>query len=227
MGQQYFHVKITKTFKAALLSECTSEVESSSEKICALELGISLENAKHIQRKLALLLKLKISSLYLDSVSAGSTILTFLIPAHIPLTGLDSDPEVIALSSNGIHILCGPPGKPEPKELTSNGLIVQWSQPEYGHPSLAKYILYYQKKYSEAGGWQKLKLKSLETCTCVPDLINGDTYVFKICTVSDVETRQYSDESDPIVISADGILTNNVHNIIVANKNISIRFFTG
>ena len=48
---------------------------------------------------------------------------------------------------------------------------------------------------------------------------DGDTYVFKICTVSDVGTLQYSDESDPIVISADGILTNNIHKVIVANKD--------
>ena len=124
IGQQYFHVKITKAFKSALLSDHTAESEPSSEKICAPELGISLENAKHIQRKLALLLKLKTSSLYLDSVSTGSTILTFFIPTHISLAGLDSNPMVIALSSNSIHILCGPPGKLEPKELTSNGLMV-------------------------------------------------------------------------------------------------------
>ena len=73
MGQQHFHVKITKAFKSALLSECMSESQSSSEKICVPDLCISPENAKHIQRKLALVLKLKISSLYLDSVSAGST----------------------------------------------------------------------------------------------------------------------------------------------------------
>ena len=73
MGQQHFHVKITKAFKSALLSECMSESQSSSEKICVPDLCISLENAKHIQRKLALVLKLKISSLYLDSVSARST----------------------------------------------------------------------------------------------------------------------------------------------------------
>ena len=219
VGQQYFHVKITKTFKAAFLSECTSVEGSSSEIICSPKLGISLENAKHIQRKLAVLLKLKFSSLYLDSVSAGSTILTFLIPAHISLAGLDSDPDIIALSSNGIHILCGPPGKPQPKELTSNGLVVQWTQPEYGLPSLAKYILYYQKKCNETNEWQKFQLSSLETLTCVPDLSDGDTYVFKICTVSDVGTLQYSDESDPIVISADRILTNNIHKVIVANKD--------
>ena len=219
VGQQYFHVEITKTFKAAFLSECTSEEGSSSETICSRKLGISLENAKHIQRKLAVLLKLKISSLYLDSVSAGSTILTFLIPAHISLAGLDSDPDIIALSSNGIHILCGPPGKPELKELASNSLVVQWSQPEYGLPSLAKYILYYQKKCNETSEWQKLEICSLETHTCVPDLSDGDTYVFKICIVSDVGTLQYSNESDPIVISADGILTNNIHKVIVANKD--------
>ena len=231
--QQYFHVKITKTFKAAFLSECTSESESSLKKICAPDLGISLENAKHIQRKIALLLKLKISSLYLDSVSAGSTILTFLIPSHISLAGLDSDPDIIALASNGIHILCGPPGKPEPKQLTSKGLVVQWSQPEYGNFSLAKYILYYQKKCSETkplNEWQKLELSSLETQTCVPDL-SGDMYVFKMCTVSDVGTLQCSDESDPIVVSADGMLRKkvvsadgtlrkNVHKVIVANKDV-------
>ena len=234
IDQQKFCVKITKQFKAALLvqrtkqsepdSQTTSSTQLSSstedrEGICAPELGISLEDAKYIQRKLASVLKLKVSSIYLDTATSGSTILTFLLPSHISLAGLDSDPDMIALSSNGIHILCGPPGKPQPKELTSNGLVVQWSQPEYGLPSLAKYILYYQKKCNEMCKWQKFQLSSLETHTCVPDLSDGDTYVFKICTVSDVGTLQYSDESDSIVISADGILTNNIHKVIVANKD--------
>ena len=232
--QQKFCVKITKQFKAALLVQCTKQSEPDSqtasstqlsscaedrEGICAPELGISLEDAKHIQRKLTSLLRLKVSSIYLDSVSSGSTILTFLLPSYISLAGLDSDPDIIALSSNSIHILCGPPGKPEPKELNSNGLVVQWTQPEYGLPSLAKYILYYQKKCNETNEWQKFQLSSLQTHTCVPDMRDGDTYVFKICTVSDVGTLQYSDESDPIVISADGILTNNIHKVIVANKD--------
>ena len=237
VDQQIFCVKITKQFKAAFLVQCqvksefdlqaTSSTQLSSSQedrplskgICAPELGISLEDAKHIQRKLASVLKLKVSSIYLDSVSSGSTILTFLLPSHISLAGLNSDPDIIALSSNGIHILCGPPGKPQPKELTSNGLVVQWSQPEYGLPSLAKYILYYQKKCNPPSEWQKLEISSLETHTCVPIMRDGDTYVFKICTVSDVGTLQHSNESDPIVISADGILTNNIHKVIVVNKD--------
>ena len=213
VGQKCFCVKITKAFKSSLLAKSKSlrVSESSTEKICAPGLGISLNDAKHVQRKLAPVLKVKATSLYLDFVSPGSTILTFLIPEHISLVDLDSNPEIIVLSTNGIHILCGPSGKPEAKELTSNGLIVQWSQPEYGYPSLAKYILYYQKKYTETeqlNEWQRVELNSLETHTCVPNLSDGDTYVFKICTVSDVETLQYSNESDPITISADGILIN-------------------
>ena len=234
VDQQKFCVKVTKPFKAALLvqrmkqSEPDSQTASSTqisanaedrEGVCVPELGISLEDAKHIQRKLASVLKLKVSSIYLDTATSGSTILTFLPPSHISLAGLNSDPGIIALLSNGIHILCGPPGKPEPKELTSNGLVVQWSKPEYGLASLAKFILYYQKKCNETSEWQKSQLSSLETHTCVPDLSDGDTYVFKICTVSDVGTLQYSDESDPIVISADRILTNNIHKVIVANKD--------
>ena len=167
------------------------------------------------------MLKVTVSSLYLESVSPGSTILTFLLPSHISLAGVDSDPEVFTLSLNGIHFLCGPPGKPERLELTPNGIVVRWSPPEYGCGSLAQYILYYQKqcKHDERSEWQMIKLDSLETHTCVPDLNDGDTYVFKICTVSDVGTLQYSSESSPIVLSADQILTNNIHKVIVANKD--------
>ena len=219
---QSLHVKITKQFKAALLingKETSTSI--SCEKISAPELGISLECAKHIQRKIASVLKVTVSSLYLESVSPGSTILTFLLPSHISLAGVDSDPEAITLSLNGIHFLCGPPGKPERLELTPNGIVVRWSPPEYGCDSLAQYILYYQKqcKHDERSEWQMIKLDSLETHTCVPDLNDGDTYVFKICTVSDVETLQYSSESSPIVLSADQILTNNIHKVIVVNKD--------
>ena len=243
IDQQRFCVKITKQFKAALLVQCAKQREHDSqstsssqlspgqedrEGICAPELGISLEDAKEIQRKLASVLKLKVSSIYLDSASSGSIILTFLLPSHISLAGLDSDPDIIALSSNGIHILCGPPGKPKQKELTSDGLILQWSQPEYGCPSLAKYILH-QKKCGEnqsPSEWQKLELSSLETHTCVPDVSDGDMYIFKICTVSDAGTLQFGDGSDPIVISADGILTNNIHKVIAAHKDGLISAFS-
>ena len=221
LKQQILHVKITKQFKAALLIDSKEQSESlSCEKVSAPELGISLECAKHIQRKIASVLKLTVSSLYLDSVKTGSTILTFLLPSHISLAGLDSDPDIIALSSNGIHILCGPPGKPMVKELTPNGLIMRWSSPEYGCNNLAKYTLCYQKKNElETSEWQKNELTSLETHTCISDLSDGCIYVFKICTVSDVGTLQYSDESDPSVISANRILTNNIHKVIVANKD--------
>ena len=119
----------------------------------------------------------------------------------VSLAGLDHNPEIALLSSNGVIILCGPPGKPELKELTPNGIVLRWSPPEYGCDSLAQYILYYQKqcKHDETSEWQLIELNSLETHTCVPDLSDGDTYVFKICTVSDIGTLQYSNESDPIV----------------------------
>ena len=234
--KQKFCVKITKQFKAALLVQSKEQSEydlqttpstqllSSHEDregiICTPELGISLEDAKHIQRKLASVLKLKVSSIYLDSALPGSTILTFLLPSLVSLAGLDSDPDIIALASNGIHILCGPPSKPERNKLTSSGLVVQWSLPEYGCGSLARYMLYYQNKSKSLNEWQELELSSLETHTSVSNLNDGDAYVFKICTVSDVGTLQYSDESDPIVFSANGILTNNMHQVIIDNQKL-------
>ena len=60
VGQQCFHVKITEVFKSALfLTESTPKSKTSSETFYAPELGISLNNAKYIQRKLATVLKLK------------------------------------------------------------------------------------------------------------------------------------------------------------------------
>ena len=226
-AKQRLHVKVTKHFKAALLIKSTFEAvpstsdNSQAKNVCSHKLGINLEDAKNIQRKLASILDLNPSSLFLDSISEGSVILTFLHPICVSLANLDHIPEIAFLSSNGVIILCGPSGKPELKELTSSGLVVQWSPPEYGCGSLAQYILYYQKqcKHDERTEWQMIKLNSLETHTCVPDLNDGDTYVFKICTESDVGTLQYSNESSPIVLSADQILTNNIHKVIVANKD--------
>ena len=225
--QQRLHVKLTRHFKAALLTWGASESvptpsdSTQIEKICSNKLGINLEDAKKIQRKFAKVLNLKPSSLFLDSISEGSVILTFLLPGSVSLVDLDNNPEIVLLLSNGVIILCGPPGKPELKELTPNGIVVRWSPPEYGCDSLAQYILYYQKqcKHDETSEWQMIKLNSFQTHTCVPDLNDGDTYVFKICTVSDVGTLQYSNESSPIVLSADQILTNNIHKVIVANKD--------
>ena len=226
-AKQRLHVKVTKHFKAALLIKSTFEAvpstsdNSQAKNVCSHKLGINLEDAKNIQRKLASILDLNPSSLFLDSISEGSVILTFLHPICVSLANLDHNPEIAFLSSNGVIILCGPPGKPELKELTPNGIVVRWSPPEYGCDSLAQYILYYQKqcKHDETSEWQMIKLNSIETHTCVPDLNDGDMYVFKICTVSDVGTLQYSSESSPIVLSADQILTNNIHKVIVANKD--------
>ena len=223
--KQKFHVKITNEFKAALLvqsqeydKQATSSNPTSSDReerkrICTPELGISLEDAKHIQRKLALVLNLKASSIYLDSAIPGCVILTFLLSSHISLAGLDSNPDAIALSDIGIRILCGPPGKPECKELTSKGLIVQWSQPEYGCSTLTQYVLYYQSKDSQStplNDWQKLELSSQQTHTCVPDLRDGDTYIFQVSSVSDAGTLQYSNESDPVSIHVEKNLSSSI-----------------
>ena len=87
--------------------------------------------------------------------------------------------------------------------------------------------MYYKKKEeSETSEWQTFELDSLNTHTCVPNLSDGNTYVFKICTESDSGTVQYSDESDPTVVSAYGILTNNIHKVIIANKDILTSAFS-
>ena len=219
--KQKLHIKITKHFKAAFLIKSTTDDlpstidESQAKNICSSKLKISLEDAKNIQRKFASILDLNPSSLFLDTISEGSIILTFLLPVCVSLAGLDHNPEIALLSSNGILILCGPPGTPELQELTPNGIIVRWSPPEYGCNSLAQYILYCQKKCGhETSEWQKVELSSLETHASVHNLDDGDAYVVKICTVSDVGSLQYSNESDPIVWSDMRFFTQNAHKVI-------------
>ena len=202
--KQKLHIKITEHFKAAFLIKSTTEDlpstsdESQAKNICSSKLEINLEDAKSIQRKFASILDLNPSSLFLDTISEGSIIVTFLLPTCVSLGGLDHNPEIALLCTNGILILCGPPGVPELQELTPNGIIVRWSPPEYGCDSLARYILYYQKKCEhEKSEWQKVELSSQETHASVHNLDDGDSYIVKICTVSDVGTLQYSNESGP------------------------------
>ena len=219
--KQKLCIKVTEHFKAAFLIKNTAEAlssisdESQAKNTCSSKLGINLEDAKNIQRKLAKILNLNPSSLFLDTISEGSIILTFLLPVCVSPAGLDHNPEIALLSSNGILILCGPPGVPELQELTPNGIIVRWSPPEYGCDSLAQYILYYQKKCEhETSEWQKVELSSQESHASVYNLDDGDAYIVKICTVSDVGTLQYSNESDPLVWSDMGFLTQNAHKVI-------------
>ena len=150
--KQRLHIKITEHFKAAILMKSAAEAlpsiddEVQANNVCSSKLGINLEDARNIQRKLANILDLNPSSLFLDTISEGSIILIFMLPVCVSLAGLDHNPEIALLSTNGIHILCGPPGKPELKELTQSSMILGWSPPECGYNSLAKYQLCYQKK---------------------------------------------------------------------------------
>ena len=231
--KQRLHIKVTEHFKAAFLIQSRSEAlppsnnKSRAKSVCSSKLGIKLNDAKGIQRKLAKILGLNPSALFLDTISEGSVILTFLLPEFVSLAGLDDNPEIVQLSSNGITILCGPPGELKLIDLTQNGMIIRWSQPEYGSKSLTQYTVYYRKKEeSEASEWKKLELSRLETRTCIPDLGHGDTYVFKISTVSESGTLQYNDESGPIIVSSDRILTDNVHKVIVANKDMLTSAFS-
>ena len=215
--QQKLHVRVSKPLPSTTMTECipfTSDGGNVSPKF----LRFSLEDAKKIIRKVAKILNLKAPSLLLDSISEGSIVLTILLPRGVSLTGLDHNAEIV---SSGIHVLCGPPGKPELIELTSEGVGLQWSKPEYGCSSLKQYILYYQVKYKhETSTWQKLELSSLETYTFMSAVKNGGTYIFEIHTLSDAGTIQVSDKSDLIVFSADRILTKDIHKLIVANQEM-------
>ena len=78
--KQRLHVKVTEHFKAAFLMKSTAEPlpvtgdELQAENVCSSKLGIKLEDAKNIQRKLANILGLNPSSLFLDVISEGSVI---------------------------------------------------------------------------------------------------------------------------------------------------------
>ena len=107
-------------------------------------------------------------------------------------------PGFAALESDGIHILCGSPGKPYATDTTNHSIHLQWKQPEY-LGQIEYYRVHYISLNDPSAGW-----KSIQSNGCVESLEigglsqNQSPFIFKVQAVNAIGAGIQSEKSDPI-----------------------------
>ena len=129
-------------------------------------LNLTLEDSITIQGRIATSLNLKNKwSLIFLRASKGCIELTFSISMSLfqelkpqlnitEATELNQTTGIASLEASGIHLLCGPPGKPYASEVTSDSITLEWSKPEYTglHPPTS-YRIYCQSTTNQLYKW--------------------------------------------------------------------------
>ena len=140
--------KVTKETVASLSPSCTLgddniSPSSPTTEISSKTLNLSLEDTLTVQGKVAEALGLKnVWSLVFLSAAKGCIKLTFAAPRVVmetvkPQLDINTPTEFTMcsrfanLEASGIHIMCGPPGKPYVTKVTKDSIGLQWTKPEY------------------------------------------------------------------------------------------------
>ena len=172
---------------------------SSTLKTSASTLNLSLEETLVIQGKIADCLGLKsLWSLVFLGAAKGCVELNFSVP-KIVMNKIKSHHNIFTnLESSGVHVLCGPPGKPKVTQMTEDVLTLQWTKPEYtGSQPLTHYYVYYRFDHRETWATEttegavesiKMQVKKLSQ--------KGSLIIFKVKAVNIVESGIESEESD-------------------------------
>ena len=108
--------------------------------------------------------------------------------------------KISNLALVGVHIKCGPPGKPFSTRVTSDSICLQWTKPEYqGTYQVQYYCVHYKSDADKTG-----KLKALQTETSgstieVIRLLQRDSpFIFKVRAINHIGAGVESEQSDPI-----------------------------
>ena len=182
------------------------------QKMSSETLHLSLESTLSIQMKVAEALGLLDSVWKLVFVSAyrGCIELTFSIPRPIldtlkPQLKLHSEFSIskqgfIELESSGIHILCGPPGKPCTTTIAIDCVAFQWTKPEFeGFYPLQYYFILYRSVMYPPTRWRILQTKCPTEKWEIKQLPqNRSPFLFKVQAVNDIGAGLQSESSDPV-----------------------------
>ena len=216
---------VLKSFKQQPSNALTEDMlppSSPTVQTSSRTLNLSLEDAQTVQKNIAKALHLKnVGALVFLSASKGCIQLTFSVPKVImngvkpqlnTISGHSSSntesgdrPSLFAnLEESGIHLLCGPPGKPHTmaNNSTETGTIhLMWTKPEYhGFHPVQHYLIHYRSISDSLENW-----KTLQTEGCKEDLkikeLPQTQFVFKVQAVSSIGTSLESELSDPIDLS--------------------------
>lgn len=184
----------------------------------AQKMNLSLGEALFILEKVSDALNLNIGSLVLLGVSNGCVEVTISVPkaiidevqAHFEETksflGDSLKSRFTKLETEGIRILCGPPGKPH-VNLTSDNINLQWTKPKCrGLHVIQCYKIQYRSVRDTPKIWRTLVETEGDvafTCVSIPSEIHLQDQTklyFKIQAITEVGNGISSEISDPVIL---------------------------
>ena len=149
----------------------------------------TLVDIKTLQRRIASAFEIPLHTLFVTNVRKGCVQITLSVlesvaDAVFPLIDSNS-----VISDLNIHILPGPPGKPEVIEMSESAIKLCWSKPVFGFSGIQKYIVSYMDS--------KNTCKSMETSNAsVSITLNQFSSLrFKVCAVDDIGKGLDSEEA--------------------------------
>lgn len=170
-------------------------------------LKLSLNDTLNIQIMIAKILGIEnFGSLIFLGAQEGCIELRFLIP-NVTLDSIKQQQKVetlfelpgfAALESDGIHILCGSPGKPFATDITNDSIQLQWKQPEY-LGQIEYYRVHYISLNDPSAGWKSIQSNGfVETLEIGGLSQNQSPFIFKVQAVNAIGAGIQSEKSDPI-----------------------------
>ena len=171
-------------------------------------LELSLGDVMFIEEKVSETLDLDVGSLVLLGASRGCLELTFSVPKIIVKkvkAQLEevSGPVYSNLEVKGVHILCGPPGKPQVTKVRNICYRLQWTKPSYqGFHPIRHYKISYRSVQDRPKLWKTFETKGPTESIALPDEIIHPLHElsFIVQAVTDIGCGLYSEESDPVIL---------------------------
>ena len=169
----------------------------------------SLGDAQFIQEKVSEALDLEVGSLVLVGASRGCVELTFSAPKivveQIQLQLQVNGPVYCILEEKRVHLLCGPPGKPQVTKVQNICYRLQWTKPSYrGFHPIRHYKISYRTVQDPPKVWKTFETESPTESIALPNEIihpqHESSFVFKVQAVTDIGCGVYSEESDPVIL---------------------------
>ena len=177
-------------------------------------LGLSVNETMVVVGKLAETLNLDVGNFCIVNAARGCTKLTVSVSRSVAeniLPEVDTNTGVAKLRSSGIHVVCGPPGKPQAVEVTATSIKLSWTKPEFDIRRINKYVVFFRSAIRKVKEWKEVQTTTLEeTITITESDIaqGGPSFIFKVCAFSESEEGVESEESEEIALIAPGKNTN-------------------
>ena len=213
-----FALKVSDKFKGYFQSTQASNVVEDTEgttsisqdvKISSTTLGLSVNNTIDILRKFAKILDRDVGSFCIVDAKQGCTKIVISVLKSVAeniFSKTESNPGIAELKSSGIHVVCGPPGKPEAVDVTTTSITLTWTKPDLDIGGIINYIIFFRPASMPVKEWKRIQTIGHEEKITVYDLPQTAlSFIFKVCAFGDFGEGVESEESKEIALITPGI----------------------